>query len=555
MRINKKTLKNKYIFMSLIVLLTILYNNHLFAHSKAGFDELLIETENKEIVKDTTFTFNPKRWGIVEGKVSDEVALKNRDILNSIMLRLKGIGINTMEIGVMDAYFKVDLNSINREKNYNVSIQVPSDFHLKMSDDTYLRVQPNSAATYTLMTVFLKDNTTITGGHLVGDRFEHSYLPIIDDNGVARNEHGWGHLLWIIGSENVVIENMNMSDATGDAIVFHSETLRNDDGSLIPNTREVNNVIVKNVNINECRRQGISILDGRNITIDNCNITNTGNGSQAYDDSGAKIYSTAGVAPRYGIDMESIRTRNDDGTLSETALIENVTVKNSNFTNNEAGDIVIYTASNVLIENNYFDKWIGNKASHAVTIKNNTFEARDPSFFAIGINSFIDPFGNELNHDYIIKNNNIKNYSVGIRVAGENQEVSNNEITDCETGIFFISDLINSRFNNNIISSSLAVSYGYKNYRDCDNIHNVQVTNDIVNVRHRPISFINILNESNLNQSQLIFKNCDFNTTNTNFKLYINNGKNIMFEENVSNTDFQLIDSENITLINNIINP
>ncbi|MFI1770210.1 hypothetical protein, partial [Thalassobellus citreus] len=94
--------------MTLIVLLTILFNNNLFAHSKVGFDELLFEIENKEIVNDTTFTLDPKRWGIVEGRVSDEIAIKNRDILNTVMAQLKKFGINTMEIGAMDAYFKVD---------------------------------------------------------------------------------------------------------------------------------------------------------------------------------------------------------------------------------------------------------------------------------------------------------------------------------------------------------------------------------------------------------------------------------------------------------------
>ncbi|MFI1770152.1 right-handed parallel beta-helix repeat-containing protein, partial [Thalassobellus citreus] len=487
-------------------------------------------------------------WGIVEGRVSDEIAIKNRDILNTVMAQLKKFGINTMEIGAMDAYFKVDVNSINRETNYNASIQVPSNFHLSMSDDTYLRVQPNSAATYTLMTVYLKDNTTISGGNLVGDRFEHDYTPIRDNHNVSRDEHGWGFLLWIIGSENVVVDNVNISKATGDGVVFHSEKLRNADGTLGPNNREVNNALIKNLNIDECRRNGISILDGRNITIDNCNVTNTGNGVQAYDNNGAKIYSSDGVAPRYGLDMEAIRTRDDNGILEETALIDNIIVKNSNFTGNKSGDIVLYTASQVIIENNYFDKWISNKASDTVEIINNTFESRDPSFFAISINSFMDPFGKELNHDYLIKDNKIKNYSVGIRVAGEKQEVSNNVITDCTTGIYFISNLIDGYFKNNTITSSLGVSYGYRNFRDCDNIHNVIVSNDVINVNHRPISFINILNLSNLNGSQITFKDCDFNTSNTNFKLYIKNGKNIAFEGNASNTDFQILDSENITL-------
>ncbi len=547
--------KNKGFFMSIIVITLTLVcgasNNNLFAHTKVGFDNLINELENKAIIKDTIFVFEPKRWGIVEGKVSDEIALNNRNILNSVMAELKKVGINTMKIGVMDAYFKVDVNSINRQTNFDASIQVPSDFNLVMSDGTYIRVQPNSEATYTLMTVYLKDNTTITGGHLVGDRFEHDYSPTKDNHNVSRDEHGWGFLLWIIGSENIVIDNVHLSKATGDGLVFHSKTLRNTDGTLGPTNREVNNVLVKNLTIDECRRNGLSVLDGRNITIDNCNITNTGNGSQAYDANGAKIFSASGVAPKYGIDLEAIRTRDDNGILEETALIENITVKNSNFTGNTSGDIVLYTASHVIVENNYFDKWISNKASDNVKITNNIFESRDPSYFAIAVNSFKDPFGKELNHDYLISGNTVTNYSVGIRVAGENQEVSNNTIIDCTTGIYFVSNLINGNFKNNKINSSLSVSYGYRNFRNSNNLENVIVSNELINVRHRPISFIDILNLSNSGTPQITFQNCNFTTSSTNFKLYINKGKNIKFQNNYSNTSFDIINSENIVLINN----
>ncbi|WOD43369.1 right-handed parallel beta-helix repeat-containing protein [Hwangdonia lutea] len=544
---------NILLLMFFIPYLVSCNNEDLFLEAQVENTEDILENTTSGI-QDPVFTFNPQRWGIVQGVVSDEVALKNKEILNSIMTKLKEININTMKIGAMDAYFKVDVNKIGRVENAGGSIQIPSDFHLEMSDDTYLRVQPNAAATYTLMTTYLTDNSKISGGNLVGDRFEHDYSPFTDAAGVKRDEHGWGHLIWIIGSHNVIVDNVNLSNATGDGIVFHSETLRNNDGSLMPGTREVNNVIVRNVNIDECRRNGISILDGRNITFDNCNITNTGQGEQQYDASGSKIYSSSGTAPRYGIDLESIRTRNEDGTLNETALIEGVFIKNSNFTGNEAGDIVVYTASNVIIENNYFDKWVANKASHNVTIRNNTFESRDPSFFAIGINSFITSLGEELNHDYVIVNNIIKNYGIGIRVAGLNQLVSNNTILNCTTGIFLINDLVNSTFRDNQITSNLNLSYGYKNFYNCQNLDNVTIKDEIIEVQNRPINFNVLLNNSVSNTEQVTFTNCLFNTANSNFKMLIKATKNIKFESNRSNTDFQIIDSENIVLINNQTN-
>ncbi|MFH4965329.1 right-handed parallel beta-helix repeat-containing protein [Gaetbulibacter sp. M235] len=504
-------------------------------------------------LKDTTFQFDPQRWGIVEGVVSDEVALKNKEILNNIIQNTKKLGISVFVIDKMDAYFKVDLNNNSREKNAANAIQIPSDFELKMNDDTFLRVQPNGSAFYTLMSIFLTDNSIVSGGHLVGDRFEHNYAPVIDEAGEIRDTHEYGHLLWIIGSHNVVVDNLNLSKATGDAILFHAKTLRNPDGALGSGNREVNYAIVENCTISECRRNGISFLDGRNVTIDNCRIIDTGKGEQAYDGSGNKIASSAGTAPRYGIDLEAIRTRNADGSLNETAIIENITIKNSTLTGNESGDIVLFTANDVVIENNYFDKWVSNFASYNVAILNNTFESRDPSIFAIGIQSYFDPFGEELNHHYQISNNTIKNYGVGIRVAGKNQSISNNIIKDCTTGIFLISNLFDSSFSGNTITSNLEVSFGYKNFYNTQSINNVTISNETINVKNRPLSLIHLLDESTLSTSQITFKSCNFNTTNIGFKLHVDYGKNIKFDGNTSNTDFEIKNSENIGLTNNII--
>ncbi len=529
-----------------VFLLVFSCNNEPILEENLVDDTTFAESVDNDGLRDRIFNFDPKRWGIVEGIVSDDVALRNRDILNSIMQQARLFGINVFQIGAMDAYFKVDVNKIGRVENSGSSIQIPSDFHLKMSENTFLRVQPNSAATYTLMTTYLTDNVTISGGNLIGDRFEHDYSPFTDAAGVKRDEHGWGHLLWIIGSENILVENVSLSRATGDGIVFHSETLRNNDGTLRAGTREVNTVLVKDVNIDECRRNGISVLDGRNITFDNCIITNTGNGPSGE--------ATSGTAPRYGIDLESIRTRNDDGTLNETALIENVVIKNSTFTNNEAGDIVVYTANNVVIDNNFFDKWVANKASYNVDIINNTFKSRNPKFFAIGIDSFIDPFGNELNHNYKISNNTISDYSVGIKVAGENQEVSNNNITDCVTGISLISNLKDSTFSDNKITSDLSVSFGYKNLRGCNNINNLNIVNEEISVRNRPVSFNVMFTDDNFSSTQVTFENCLFLTQNTNFSILVKEAKNIDFVNNRLNTGFLVLDSENINLINNQTN-
>ena len=369
-------------------------------------------------LKDPTFTFIPSRWEIVEGVVSDDVALNNRNMLQNLIYQTKSMDAEVFNIDAFDAYFKVELDYQGRSTRLEDSaINIPSDFHLKMSDNTFLRVQPNKMPWYTLIKLPVSNNVTISGGHLVGDRFEHDYSPFTDEHGISRNHHTFGSLLFIIGSENVVVDNVHFSDPTGDAIMFHGEGLRNNDGTLKPGFSETNNVIIKNSTILRSRRNGISFLDGRNITIDNCVISDTGLGEQAYDASGNKIGSSAGENPRRGIDLEAIRTRDADGNLKKTALNEDVTIKNSTFTGNALGDIVVFTASNVIIENNFFDSKVGSFAADNIIVRNNTFKAGIPHVStAISVNTFIVEEGmnkgKELNHHWQIYDNIIKEYEM-----------------------------------------------------------------------------------------------------------------------------------------------
>ncbi len=500
------------------------------------------------------FNFNPNKWDIVQGATNKETSLTNRKNINKAIELVDSMGADVFEIEKMDAYFNVEANKVNREYHSDRSIRIPSNFHLKMGDKTFLRVQPTHFPSYSLITTYVKDNVKISGGNLIGDRWEHDYSPIVDIAGVARDTHGYGFLLYIIGSHNVTVENVTFKEAIGDGITVHAKTIRNPDGTLGADNRTSENVLIKDCLFDEIRRNGIAVLDADGVLIDNCDVLNTGNGEQAFDASGNKISSSAGTAPRYGIDLESLRYIGDDGTVNEINKIENVVIRNSRFRGNEAGDIVVYTATDVIVENNYFDKWVANFASTYVTIRNNTFESRDPSFFAIGIQSYIVNVRGELNHNYTISNNTIRNYRTGMWVAGKNQTVTNNNIIDCVTGILLISDLHDSEFSGNTITSDLDVSFGYKNIVNMENTNNVNISDETINVKNRPISLINFFDQSALNSTQISFKGCSFNTDNTNFKLHVQSGKNLEFDNNTSNTDFEIIDSENIVLENNSTN-
>lgn len=528
----------------------------VFSGGNIAGDLLNIDLEIKGDVtlKTDNFNFYPEKWGIVEGKTTKEIALQNRKHINKAIELVKHLGGTIFELGKIDAYFNVEANKVNREYCSERSIRIPSDFHFKMGDDTFLRVQPNHFPAYALLTTYVTDNSIISGGNLIGDRWEHDYTPINDIAGVNRADHGYGHLIWVIGSHNTVIDNVIVREAIGEGIQIHAETIRNNDGTLKPGKRTSENILIKNSLITECRRNNIAVVDAKGVVIENCDITDCGKGEQAVDANGKKIYSSAGAQPSYGIDIEALRYVNDDGSIREINKIEDVVIRNSRFTGNEKGDIDVYTVTNVLIENNYFDKWVANFASSYVTIRNNTFESRDPSFFAIGIQSYINKKSGELNHHYTIENNTIKNYETGVWVAGYNQKISNNSIINCKTGVLLIAGLKDSTFSGNTITSNLDVSFGYKNLYNCQNINNVTISDETINVKNRPLSLIEILDESKTSSTQITFNNCSFNTENTNFKLHIKAAKNIELKNNTSNTDFEIINSENIILTNNIIN-
>ena len=110
----------------------------------------------------------------------------------------------------------------------------------------------------------------------------------------------------------------------------------------------------------------------------------------------------------YGIDLEAIRSRSADGSLQRTALNEDIIIKNSTFTGNAAGDIVVFTANDVIIEQNNFDYAVRSFASDNITIRGNIFKSREPqSLEAISIRSFVH-FDNE--EDEIIE---FYNYNYG----------------------------------------------------------------------------------------------------------------------------------------------
>ncbi len=494
-------------------------------------------------VKDPVFTFKPDRWGIVEGKVSDEVALNNKNVLNSLISETKKLGVTTFEIDEMDAYFDVRSFLDNSKYSIERSISLPSDFTLKMSDKTHIRVQPNQTHSYILMGIYKGDNITVIGGNLYGDRWEHDYSPFSDLKNRPRNSHEWGHVFQIAGGRNIVVDGVHISDASGDGFGVHGSLIRNPDGT--PQAGEIvsQNVTLRNSTVEASRRNGLSLLDGDGILIENCNIIDTAQGESP---SGVE-FSSAGTWPKYGISFEAWRQR-VNGELREFNKIENVTLRGNTFTGNSAGDVVLYTCSKITIEDNFFDSRIGNIAAFDIVIRNNRFKARiekdgKPYNYGISIASRIVE-GQEMNYNYTISGNRMEGYGNAMILSGKDFKVHNNTFVNNGNALG-LESLDGGEFYKNKFNSNVPISLGY--FSRGGDLKNVSVRDEIINVDYRPINFRKIKAASG---TPLTFTNCEMISAD-NKANFIEDCENISITDNIINTDFSIYTSQNIVIENN----
>ncbi|OBQ54109.1 right-handed parallel beta-helix repeat-containing protein [Tamlana sp. s12] len=435
-------------------------------------ENLGVSGESVELNKNE-FNFKPERWGIVEGKVSDEVANKNSDIIRETILLAKEYGVDTFVIDKMDAYFGPNGDS------YNEAIRLPSNFHLKMTENTNLRMQPNGLERNALLFCWKEDKVTISGGKLWGDRYTHDYTAV---NG----SHEWGTLIRFKGVHNGIVDNVEMHEATGDGFVVLGVSDRNPDGSLKPGKIESFNVTVRGCLIKDNRRNNVTIGDGTNIFIENNTIIGAGGGN-----SGTK---SDGTSPQAGIDVEAREKKAPDGnSIYEWQKTDNLHIRHNVFEDNYAGDIGLLSGENTFIYENTFrsQRAIGTAGSFNCKIYNNIFERPDGIISdskAINLEPRYWDNGTQRVTDFEVYNNTIIGYQYAILAGGKNHTFTNNTITNCKAGI----TLLNSedlKFDNNVISSNIETSTGYVTFSVETNIKNASIKNGSTSVKGRDLYF------------------------------------------------------------------
>ena len=145
--------------------------------------------------------------------------------------------------------------------------------------------QPRTNRTnYSIINIYQVENVKLSNAVIIGDKDEHKYE--------GTSTHEWGFGIDIRGSHNIELNNIQIKNTTGDGI-YIAKTDRQ--------TTEF--VKIDSCHISDCRRQGISIICGKDIEIMN-----------------SEIYDIQGTNPQSGICIES---------NNEEEVIDNVKIHNN----------------------------------------------------------------------------------------------------------------------------------------------------------------------------------------------------------------------------------
>ncbi len=341
--------KRKIIKMSIIVFLICLCMFLLFAN-RTQIMELTDEIKKAiygNPIDETTGIINNLYFGINSDGTNAEQTTKG--ICEAIEYANKN---NIEYVKLEEGQYLINGEG---EKYEEKGIVLKSNMTLDLNNSTIMH-ESCSSERYTIINLYNVENVTVCNGHIIGDRENHDYDTI-------QGTHQWGYGVEINGSNNIQIHNLQIENTIGDGIVISGAL---DNGKI----KTCNNIDIKNNNIFCSRRQGISVITGKNINI--------------YQN---EIHQISGAAPQTGIDLESDFT-------SES--IENVKIY----------DNIFYgTGSNIAIQ---LCQYIRN-----VEISNNNIQGRIVCYncnekFDI-LNNIIDNGGIELEKIHDIENVNILN--------------------------------------------------------------------------------------------------------------------------------------------------
>lgn len=224
---------------------------------------------------------------------------------------------NGNQLRLTDTYsapaYAVDTEDGSRYYNNGIYWQSPGALRPKANTTVDLlgatiALNATNQTNYSILTIYNQDHVTVRGGTLKGDRDTHDYS--------SGGSHEWGYGIFIRGdTKNVLVEDLTVSDLTGDGIYIGTERKQSTDTASF---KRPSNITIRNVNSLRNRRQGMSVISVKYLRIDSCD----------FSDTGITQNGIAGTPPMAGIDLEP-------NLVGE--LIEDVEIVGSRLRNNFAG--------------------------------------------------------------------------------------------------------------------------------------------------------------------------------------------------------------------------
>ena len=198
----------------------------------------------------------------------------------------------------------------NREDNFAMhGLTVPSNMELILDSSAVLEMVSNDKVMYCIICIEDVTDVIIRGGTLKGDRQTHIFTPHHN-----RTTHEWGHGILISNKvHRILVTNMEIKDVTGDGVYVRTEK-----------SYKGSDITIKNNDIHNARRQGVSIVGGLRVKIEN-----------------NEIHHIKGISPQFGVDIEGPWT-----------ITKDVVIHRNNFHDNRGGDVVNSDGKNVFITEN-----------------------------------------------------------------------------------------------------------------------------------------------------------------------------------------------------------
>lgn len=493
-----------------------------------------LQIEGNVKLEKPTFQFFASRWtGIVEGPTTSDIAQNNNNELERLMVYTKGLGAKTFQIGKFDAYFEVSkVTSTTTNQNFYPhleAINVPSDFHLKMSDQTTLRVFPTEGKiAASLMAVHEASNVTISGGHLVGDRELRKYES-------ANAEHGT-HLCKIRSGNNVIIDNVKFSLGSVGGIDINSTGF-----SFNADYNPTRNVVIKNCTFDKVRMMSIAVTDGRDILIDN----------NTFIDNAIPLANSDGGVVGFAINIEPVRSRDPNtGELINYQIVQDVIVSNNNERGSRIGSFNVFVGNRITLENNTVENKMAWSLASNTKIRNNTFIASEKS----KDKPAIDVGGTgETVFDNEVSGNKISGYGVAISAYFGEVNIFNNELIDNNSGIQLKNIEKETNVYANLIKSSISTSRGISiqsTFANNVTIHSHNTAQYYIDVKANHLYFVAV-NEEAGQENYLV--NINNNNFDSSASVVFSRAKGVNYNNNVSKGPVQIVDASKIQLSSNTI--